>query len=87
MVSYTMVQCVSFRNSSIGRLGNNLAGQYKRALGMGIQIGIGNFAGAIASNIYLSQDAPRYILGRMYILFEVVCSVLTVCQMHLSLCS
>ncbi|KAH9835015.1 MFS general substrate transporter [Rhodofomes roseus] len=44
-------------------LGNNLAGQYKRAAGMGIQIGIGNFAGAIASNIYLSQDAPRYILG------------------------
>ncbi|KZT63322.1 hypothetical protein DAEQUDRAFT_680573, partial [Daedalea quercina L-15889] len=44
-------------------LGNNLAGQYKCAIGMGMQIGIGNFAGAIASNIYLSQDAPRYILG------------------------
>lgn len=30
---------------------------------MALHIGIGNFAGAIASNIYRSQDAPRYILG------------------------
>ncbi|KAH9919559.1 MFS general substrate transporter [Fomitopsis serialis] len=59
--------CVSGAYSAlpgiVAWLGNNLAGQYKRAAGMGIQIGIGNFAGAIASNIYLSQDAPRYILG------------------------
>lgn len=47
------------------RLGNNLAGQYKRGVGMALHIGIGNFAGAIASNIYRTQDAPRYILGRM----------------------
>ena len=46
------------------RLGNNLAGQYKRAVGMAIHIGFGNFSGAIASNIYRSQDSPRYILGR-----------------------
>lgn len=44
-------------------LGNNLAGQYKRGIGMAIHIGIGNFSGAIASNIYRSKDAPRYILG------------------------
>ena len=31
---------------------------------MALHIGIGNFGGAIASNIYRSQDAPRYILGR-----------------------
>ncbi|KAH9835022.1 MFS general substrate transporter [Rhodofomes roseus] len=44
-------------------LGNNLAGQYKRAIGMALQIGIGNFNGAIASNVYHSQEAPRYIMG------------------------
>ena len=32
---------------------------------MALHIGIGNFGGAIASNIYLSKDAPRYVLGRM----------------------
>ena len=46
------------------RLSNNLAGQYKRGIGMALQIGIGNFGGAIASNIYRSQDSPRFILGR-----------------------
>ncbi|EMD36671.1 hypothetical protein CERSUDRAFT_94946 [Gelatoporia subvermispora B] len=44
-------------------LGNNLSGHYKRGVGMAMHIGIGNFGGAIASNIYRSQDAPRYILG------------------------
>ncbi|KAH9919553.1 MFS general substrate transporter [Fomitopsis serialis] len=44
-------------------LGNNLAGQYKRAIGMGIQIGIGNINGIVASNLYRPQQAPRYIMG------------------------
>ncbi|EJD01969.1 MFS general substrate transporter [Fomitiporia mediterranea MF3/22] len=44
-------------------LGNNLAGQYKRGVGMALHIGIGNFAGAIASNIYRTQDSPRYLIG------------------------
>ncbi|KAG1731492.1 MFS general substrate transporter [Suillus paluster] len=47
----------------ISWLGNNLSGQYKRGVGMALQIGIGNFSGAIASNIYRSQDSPRFILG------------------------
>jgi len=45
------------------RLGNNLAGQYKRGVGMALHIGIGNFSGAIAANIYRSRDSPRFILG------------------------
>ncbi|KAH7908986.1 MFS general substrate transporter [Hygrophoropsis aurantiaca] len=44
-------------------LGNNLAGQYKRGVGMALHIGIGNLSGAIASNIYRTQDSPRFILG------------------------
>ncbi|PVH16222.1 uncharacterized protein CXQ87_004093 [Candidozyma duobushaemuli] len=42
---------------------NNLAGSYKRAVGMAFQIGIGNFAGAFSSNFYREQDAPEYKLG------------------------
>lgn len=47
-------------------LGNNLSGQTKRGVGMAIQIGIGNFGGICASNIYRSIDAPHYYLGREY---------------------
>ncbi|RAO66004.1 uncharacterized protein BHQ10_002016 [Talaromyces amestolkiae] len=41
----------------------NLAGDYKRAAGMALHIGLGNMAGAMASNFYRGQDAPKYILG------------------------
>jgi MFS family permease len=44
-------------------LSNNLSGQYKRGAGMALHIGIGNFSGAIASNIFRAQDRPRFILG------------------------
>jgi len=44
-------------------LGGNVAGQYKRAVAMGLQIGIGNFAGIVASNIYRTQQTPTYRLG------------------------
>lgn len=33
---------------------------------MAIQIGVGNFSGAIASNIYRSQDSPRFLIGREF---------------------
>lgn len=42
---------------------NNLSGSYKRAIGMAIQIGLGNLGGAIGSNIYRAKDAPYYKLG------------------------
>ncbi|KAH0825877.1 hypothetical protein J3R83DRAFT_7747, partial [Lanmaoa asiatica] len=45
------------------RLGNNLADRYKRAIGMAFHIGFGNFSGAIAANVYRSQDSPGFILG------------------------
>ncbi|KAJ5174451.1 Major facilitator superfamily domain general substrate transporter [Penicillium canariense] len=41
----------------------NLAGDYKRAAGMAIYIGMGNLAGAMASNFYRAKDAPQYVLG------------------------
>ncbi|KAJ7141373.1 MFS general substrate transporter [Mycena epipterygia] len=44
-------------------LGNNLSGQYKRGVGMAFQIGIGHFGGAFASNMYRTQDKPRFLVG------------------------
>ncbi|KAF9230451.1 MFS general substrate transporter [Melanogaster broomeanus] len=44
-------------------LANNLGGRYKRAVGMALQIGVGNLGGAVACNIFRSQDGPRYLLG------------------------
>ncbi|KAJ5591115.1 hypothetical protein N7450_005087 [Penicillium hetheringtonii] len=57
----------------------NLAGDYKRAAGMAIYIGIGNLAGAMASNFYRAQDAPQYILGHsLELAFVVVGMIATV---------
>ncbi|PYH88916.1 MFS general substrate transporter [Aspergillus ellipticus CBS 707.79] len=44
-------------------LSSNLAADHKRSAGMAIHIGLGNFAGAMASHFYRTTDAPRYILG------------------------
>ncbi|KAF8624703.1 hypothetical protein AX17_007034 [Amanita inopinata Kibby_2008] len=63
-------------------LGNNLAGQYKRGIGMALHIGIGNFSGAIASNIYRSQDSPRFIIGHavemMFVAIGLICTPIAV---------
>jgi MFS family permease len=48
---------------NISWLSNNLAGSYKRSVGMAMQIGIGNLGGAMASNFYRAADSPRYVLG------------------------
>ncbi|KAM5545341.1 hypothetical protein V8D89_000954, partial [Ganoderma adspersum] len=42
---------------------NNLAGHYKRAVGIACQVIFGNTGGAIAGIVFRSQDAPRYIRG------------------------
>ncbi|KAG2067218.1 MFS general substrate transporter [Suillus decipiens] len=47
----------------ISWLGNNLSGQYKRGVGMALEMSIGNFSGIVAASIYRLQDEPRYILG------------------------
>ncbi|KAF9237155.1 MFS general substrate transporter [Melanogaster broomeanus] len=49
--------------ATITWLANNLGGKYKRAVGMAVQIGVGNLGGAVACNIFRTQDSPRYILG------------------------
>ncbi|KAF8427633.1 MFS general substrate transporter [Boletus edulis BED1] len=62
----------------IAWLGNNLAGQYKRGVGMAIHIGFGNFGGAIAANVYRTRDSPRFILGHGLELMFVGIGLITV---------
>lgn len=44
-------------------LTNNLGGHYKRAVGSAIQVGMGNLSGFVASNIFITKQAPRYPVG------------------------
>ncbi|PVH99150.1 MFS general substrate transporter [Periconia macrospinosa] len=57
-------------------LANNLAGSTKRATGQAIQIAMGNLAGAMASNFYRAEDAPRYILGHALELGFIVAGII-----------
>lgn len=47
----------------IGWLSNNMSGHYKQAIASAVQIGIGNCGGLVASNIFLSSEAPLYQTG------------------------
>lgn len=47
----------------IGWLSNNMSGHYKQAVASAIQIGFGNCGGFVASNIFLSSEAPFYRTG------------------------
>ncbi|EAW17245.1 allantoate permease family MFS transporter [Aspergillus fischeri NRRL 181] len=62
----------------------NLAGDYKRAAGMAIHIGLGNMAGAMASNFYRAQDAPKYILGHSLELGFAVVGIIAVVILRFS---
>ncbi|KAL4931455.1 major facilitator superfamily domain-containing protein [Aspergillus undulatus] len=62
----------------------NLAGDYKRAAGMAMHIGLGNLAGAMASNFYREQDAPRYVLGHALELGFCVVGIVAVLILRLS---
>ncbi|KAI9756266.1 MAG: hypothetical protein M4579_003933 [Chaenotheca gracillima] len=47
----------------IAWLNNNTGGHYKRAVSSAVQIGFGNLGGIVASNIFLTTEAPRYPTG------------------------
>ncbi|KAK2789192.1 hypothetical protein FQN52_006284 [Onygenales sp. PD_12] len=47
--------------TTVSWISNNLAGQWKRAVGMGLQFTVGNLVGGtVGSNIFLSREKPRY---------------------------
>ncbi|EXJ69253.1 uncharacterized protein A1O5_07289 [Cladophialophora psammophila CBS 110553] len=54
---------------------NNLAGPWKRAIGIALQLTIGNLGGAIGSNIYLQRQAPHYWLGYGFSLAIILCAI------------
>lgn len=45
------------------RTANNLAGPWKRSVGMALMISVGNLGGAVGTNIYLAWEAPYYWTG------------------------
>lgn len=47
----------------IGWFSNNISGHYKQAIASAFQIGFGNCGGLVASNIFLSSEAPLYRTG------------------------
>ncbi|KAF8626636.1 hypothetical protein AX15_004776 [Amanita polypyramis BW_CC] len=61
-------------------LGNNLSGQYKRGVGLALQIGLTNLSGIFSSNLYRNKDAPRYIFGNaislMFVVIGFACTVI-----------
>ena len=44
-------------------LNNNMGGHYKRSISAAMQIGFGNCGGIVASNIYITTQAPTYPTG------------------------
>jgi hypothetical protein len=42
---------------------NNVEGVYKRGITIGFVVGFGNLNGVVSSNIYRSENAPRFLPG------------------------
>lgn len=42
---------------------NNIGGTLKRAVGIAMQIGIGNLGGVISAYVYQTMDGPRYVMS------------------------
>ncbi|KAE9377036.1 major facilitator superfamily protein [Stipitochalara longipes BDJ] len=61
-------------------LNNNMGGHYKRAIATALQIGLGNAGGIVASNVFITKQAPRYKTGygtslAMLLMCGVMCTV------------
>lgn len=44
-------------------INNNMGGHYKRAISSAMMIGFGNAGGIVASNIFITEEAPGYMTG------------------------
>ncbi|KAF5869736.1 putative mfs transporter protein [Botrytis fragariae] len=59
---------------------NNMAGHYKRSISTALQIGVGNIGGIVASNIFITNQAPKYPVGYgvslgMLVMCGIMCTV------------
>lgn len=54
----------------------NTGGDAKKAVRIGLMVGIGNLGGICASFVYRNQDRPRYVLGHAVVLGALGMSVL-----------
>jgi Na+/proline symporter len=65
---------------------NNIEGVYKRGVVIGIVVGWGNLNGVVSSNIYLSEEAPRFWTGHGVVLaYLIVCLLGGTIFMHVML--
>lgn len=64
----SIIGCISWA-------GNNLAPDFKRAIGMAFLMTVGNLGGAIGSNIFLQNEAPHYWLGYGFSLGTIVVAI------------
>src|SRR4051812_26320384 len=48
---------------SLAWMANNVSGHWKRAFASALQITVGNLGGIMSSNIFLTQESPRYPTG------------------------
>lgn len=44
-------------------LNNNMGGHYKRSINAAMQIGFGNLGGIVASNIFITTQRPKFVVG------------------------
>lgn len=65
---------------------NNIEGVYKRGVVIGIVVGWGNLNGVVSSNIYLTNEAPRFWTGHGTVLaYLVICLLGGTIFMHVML--
>lgn len=57
---------------------NNVSGQTKRCIANALQISIGNCGAVIGTQLYRSEDSPRYFLGHGFALGYLVANIVVV---------
>lgn len=64
--------------TTVAWISNNLAGQWKRAVGMALQFTIGNLVGGtVGSNIFLVKEKPKYRTAYAVLFSFITCSFLS----------